>query len=340
MKRTFLQLCQTYDPKKHHIAGWFLSEKLDGQRCFWDGGISRGIPCREVPYANTVKDRRLVEEQIATGLWSRMAKVIHAPDWWLDQLPPIPLDGELWCGRKQNQKMASIVRSHGKTGWESVEYKILDSPPLETIFTDGEIEIRFGNEKYFLQFRNVMDWIKSRGSIETVKPDTPYLFVHRMLVERFSKLPGLVCLHAQEQISDPRILGERADEIDKLGGEGIVLRSHIYPWEACRSHACLKLKPEQDAEAVVEGYVWGKGKLQGMMGAMMVRYGAVRFELSGFTDAQRRMTGDDEGPGKPVSSCFENPMFPRGSVVTFKYRELSDTGVPKEARFLRLRESE
>ena len=47
MNREFVQLAQVYDPKKHGIAGWFVSEKLDGMRCLWDGGITRGLPVVE-----------------------------------------------------------------------------------------------------------------------------------------------------------------------------------------------------------------------------------------------------------------------------------------------------
>ncbi len=34
--REFLQLAHTFDPAKHKVAGWMLSEKLDGTPCFWD----------------------------------------------------------------------------------------------------------------------------------------------------------------------------------------------------------------------------------------------------------------------------------------------------------------
>lgn len=51
-KRNFLMLAHTFKPGKHFPGGMFLSEKLDGIRCYWDGGISRGIPKANVPYAN------------------------------------------------------------------------------------------------------------------------------------------------------------------------------------------------------------------------------------------------------------------------------------------------
>ncbi len=351
MKRTFLQLAQVYIAEKHSVGNWYVSEKLDGQRAFWDGGISRGLACRDVPYANTVKDSRLIDEPIATGLWSRMAKPIHAPNWWLDQLPPIPLDGELFLGRQQNQEMASIVRSHSKgIGWEAIQYRVLDSPPLETIFADGEIEIRFGNEKYYLFFKGIMDWVKKRGPIKTMKMTASYYVVYDWLAKQEWK--GTISLHEQEQLPPQedkmRVrLQDHLDLIKELGGEGVVLRSNSYPWVAERTKNCLKVKPDQDDEAIVVGYVWGReGKLIGMMGAMVLDYQGQRLELSGFTDKEREMTpifgqaNPEEGllyPGQPISTGWTNSQFPIGSTITFRYRELSKTGIPKEARYYRKR---
>ena len=56
VRREFLHLAQTYKPNKppragYDFSGYFLSEKLDGQRCFWDGGITRGMRTVDVPWA-------------------------------------------------------------------------------------------------------------------------------------------------------------------------------------------------------------------------------------------------------------------------------------------------
>jgi ATP-dependent DNA ligase len=39
-KREFLMLAHKHEGQ--NILGWLYSEKLDGMRCFWDGGITRG----------------------------------------------------------------------------------------------------------------------------------------------------------------------------------------------------------------------------------------------------------------------------------------------------------
>ena len=86
-KREFLMLAHTHNPTKEDIGGWFYSEKLDGMRAFWDGGVSSGLPKAQVPWANTDKDERLTKEEIATGLWSRYGNVIHAPENCTQELP-------------------------------------------------------------------------------------------------------------------------------------------------------------------------------------------------------------------------------------------------------------
>ena len=63
-------------------SGWWLSEKLDGVRAYWDG----------------------------SQFLSRLGNLFHAPEWFVAGLPNTPLDGELWLGRKKFQRAVSIVR--------------------------------------------------------------------------------------------------------------------------------------------------------------------------------------------------------------------------------------
>ncbi len=106
----------------------------------------------------------------------------------------------------------------------------------------------------------------------------------------------------------------------------------------------LKVKPFLDTEGTVVGYVWGRGKYFGLMGAIILEYNGKRLELSGFTDNEREMwmlsggnRDEKHNEGGEVSEMYTNSKFPRGSRITFTYRELSADGIPKEARFLRAR---
>ena len=83
------------------LSGWWLSEKLDGVRAYWDG-------------------RRFL---------SRLGNVYHAPSWFTKNLPATPLDGELWVDRKQFQKTVSIVRRQDQSDqWKEVSYLVFDAP--------------------------------------------------------------------------------------------------------------------------------------------------------------------------------------------------------------------
>jgi DNA ligase-1 len=88
-------------------TGWWLSEKLDGVRAFWDGKQFR----------------------------SRLGNAFHAPDWFIAGLPDTPLDGELWLGRKMFQRAVSIVRRQDKGDhWKEIRYVVFDAPELEKGF--------------------------------------------------------------------------------------------------------------------------------------------------------------------------------------------------------------
>lgn len=85
----------------HDPTGWWMSEKLDGIRAYWDG----------------------------EGFISRLGNRFVAPDWFVADLPADTLDGELWVGRKMFQKTTSIVRSGaGSLAWKEVSFVVFDAP--------------------------------------------------------------------------------------------------------------------------------------------------------------------------------------------------------------------
>ena len=92
-------------------------------------------------------------------------------------------------------------------------------------------------------------------------------------------------------------------------------------WQPGRSDALLKLTPFLDAEARVVAHLPGQGKHHGVLGALEVESAdGRRFRLgTGFTDAER----------------LDPP--PVGSLVTYRYRELTENGMPRFPVFLRVR---
>lgn len=347
-KREFVQLAHTLDINKTIVAAKYISEKLDGQRFFWDGGVSRGVPVEQVPWANIEKSNLV---PLATGLWSRYGKVINAPNSFLDNFPPFPLEGELWTGYNEFQKVSSIVRSNVNVkDWADVKVLVFDSPPPDVILADGVID----NTNYHKVFRGCFDFYIKRGGecplLSTVQFSSRYKWLKMHLLE-----VGPIRLHTQEQLphsTKPAIarIHEFLDQVLEKGGEGVMVKATNDLWLPQRCHSVLKFKPFSDGEGVVVGYTSGRetdkgSKLLGLMGALILKINAGTFKISGFKDSEREMVFVDSGesakdylstiPDQVVPSHIHNPKFPIGSTVTYLYRELTDANIPKEARYLR-----
>jgi DNA ligase-1 len=125
----------------------------------------------------------------------------------------------------------------------------------------------------------------------------------------------------QFRVADPATLDARIKAVVATGGEGLMLHHRDAHYGAGRSDWLLKYKPYEDAEARVVGHTVGTGKYTGMLGALVVeRADGLRFRLgSGFTDAQRA-----------------DPP-PLGAWVTYRHNGLTSNGVPRFARFVRIR---
>ena len=133
--------------------------------------------------------------------------------------------------------------------------------------------------------------------------------------------PPYVTAHAHEACKSLDALRSELDRVDALGGEGLMLRQPGSAYEVGRSPTLLKVKRFHDAEAKVVGHQPGAGRHKGRLGALLVEMaGGIQFAVgTGFSDAER---------GAP-------PQV--GSVVTFRYQELSDGGVPRFPSFVRVR---
>ena len=89
------------------ISNWYMSEKLDGIRAYWDG----------------------------KELFSKNKNKIFAPSWFTKDFPPFPLDGELWTKRGDFENIQSIVLSQQESqNWESVTYNIFEVPNVNGDF--------------------------------------------------------------------------------------------------------------------------------------------------------------------------------------------------------------
>lgn len=121
---------------EHDPTGWWMSEKLDGIRAYWDGET----------------------------FTSRLGNRFFAPDWFVEDLPADTLDGELWVGRKMFQKATSIVRS-GAAGqeWKTVSFVIFDAPNAKGGFEDRMAHARKVIERAQTPYARVLENIECTG---------------------------------------------------------------------------------------------------------------------------------------------------------------------------------
>ncbi len=236
---------------------YLVSEKFDGVRAVWDGKVLR----------------------------FRSGNVVNAPKWFLERLPDIALDGELWIARGQFERLSGIVRKSEPVDaeWREVKYLVFELPGAPDTFEARAARIR--------AIAEAAAWPQLRA------------------VEQF-------------RVADRKALKKKLDEVVKGGGEGLMLHRADAPYITGRSDALYKLKPLEDTEATVVGIIPGKGRHAGRMGALRVRMPDGReFNIgTGFTDEQRA-----------------NPPA-IGTEITYTYRGLTNSGLPRFASFLRVRE--
>ena len=84
-----------------NVTSWYMSEKLDGVRAYWNG----------------------------EKLISRNGKVFKAPKFFTKDFPKIELDGELWSKREDFSHVSSIVNKKlPHNGWQDLTYNIFEVP--------------------------------------------------------------------------------------------------------------------------------------------------------------------------------------------------------------------
>jgi DNA ligase-1 len=167
------------------VKGWFMSEKLDGIRAFWDG---KG------------------------NFWSKNGKIINVPESF-KQLPPYPLDGELWCGYEDNgtllaflKQCCDVVRKKTWSAvqeWEKIKFCVFDAPNVEAPY------------------------------------DKRHLFLENNLTQYFNSKISLVPIQKCKGKED---LQNHLDQIVKKGGEGIMIYNPVSHYHAGRCKNVLKVK--------------------------------------------------------------------------------------------------
>lgn len=244
------------------IDDYWVSEKFDGVRGYWDGQT----------------------------LWTRGGERVAAPTWFTAAWPQVAMDGELWAGRGQFAKAVSTVRQQtpDDDAWRAMRFMVFDLPTHSGPFSE-RIPALNGLISQIDQH-----WVQSVPQFKVASHQALEALLHKTV---------------------------------KNGGEGLMLHRGASLYKGQRSDDLLKLKIHEDAEARVVAHIPGKGKYLGKLGALLVEMPALegrsaqRFKLgTGFSDAQRK---------NPVAI---------GTQVTYRFRGLNDSGIPRFASFMRVRE--
>jgi len=260
-------------------------------------GFARDVPKPDLMLANVYHqgldlNNYWVSEKYdgVRALWdgkrfiSRGGNIYHAPSWFIEDFPQQRLDGELWIARQTFELLVSTVRDKtpDHKAWRKVKFMVFDMPDIAESF------------------------------------DERILILTKLLTQL--DIPWLQAVE-QIKLKNHKELMEHLNSLTNLGAEGLMLHKGSSLYRAKRSGDLLKVKPYEDAEAVVINHIAGKGKYKDMLGALRVELedGAIFKIGSGFSDDERR-----------------NP--PKiGAVITFQFQGRTKNGIPRFATFLRER---
>jgi DNA ligase-1 len=217
-------------------------------------------------------------------LLSKNGLPFNPPEAFTKNFPDFAVEGELWGGRNTFERTSGIVMRHeAHDGWLGLKFGIFDVP-----------EAGGG----FLQRLNMaIQWFEKHPS--------EYAFVI-----------------IQKTVTGKDHLREELLRVEKLGGEGLIVRNPDSLYTIGRSVEILKVKSYYDMEATVIEHIEGTGRNYGRMGSILVELkDRTQFKIgTGFSDEERN-----------------NPP-PIGAIITFRYYGFYKSGIPKFPSYLRTRQ--
>ena len=200
------------------------------------------------------------------------------------------------------------------------KYFTKDYPPFEI---DGELWSKRGD------FEFISSVVRDKVPGDGWKKIKHYIFevpnAKGGLLSRLKMLENIksnsIKMIPQIKIKSKNHLHSFLKDIEKKGGEGVVVRDGDAPYIAKRTSKALKVKTFHDMECRVVGYTQGKGKFSGMIGALKCQLeDGTLFKIGSGLSNEERM----------------NPPK-KGTLVTFKYKEFTKYGKPRFPVYLRER---
>ena len=232
------------------------------------------------------------------NLLSRQGKRLNAPQSFTKNFPKFALDGELYAKELK---------------FEEIQASVMDKLPDEKA------------------------WSRLKFHIFDVPEASGGLLTRLEILAKFLKNEpnqNLIIIKQIKMRDNAQFL-KFAEEIIAKGGEGAVVREPNAPYERKRSKNALKFKKFKDAECEVIAVNKGSGKYANLAGSL--------------TCKALGSKGDKEKAGEPKEGTIfkigsglsdKNRQDPPkiGSIITYKFQNLTTNGKPRFPIFLRVRE--
>lgn len=308
---------------------WYVSRKYNGLGAIWDGGITRGLKADLFPFYKRGADK---EVPICSGLWTigrdGGCKVVHAPNFWIDDLPKgVPCQGELWCG-DDLQYVSSTCRRiepmHDR--WYAIKFIIYNIKPYS--LWEGVSAYHSPKNLYIEDTHFEGRWQQFCREYSTPG--------------KYWETPLMAYIDANEIQGTEQRIESWTNYCEENGWEGLMFQALNSKYECKRSYTLLKYKPDYETEATIEEHIEGKtGKNVGKVGCigasltwddkiLSIPGGKaehigkrVTFSVSGLTDGEREWSDIETN-------------YPIGDDICFTFKGVSIYGVPQSCNINRL----
>ena len=232
------------------------------------------------------------------NLLSRQGKKLNAPLSFTKNFPKFALDGELYAKELK---------------FEEIQASVMDKLPDEKAWS----RLKF----------HVFDVPEASGGLLTRL---------EILAKFLKNKPNqnLIIIKQIKMRNNAQFL-KFAESIIAKGGEGAVVREPNAPYERKRSKNALKFKKFKDAECEVIAVNKGSGKYANFAGSLTCK-------ALGSKDDKEKAGEPKEGTIFKIGSGLsdKNRQDPPkiGSIITYKFQNLTSNGKPRFPIFLRIRE--
>jgi len=233
-------------------------------------------------------------------------------------LKDLTLDGELWAGR-DNFQLMGVVRKKIPIPeeWSNIQYQVYDITNSEGGFVD-RLKLLKKITNFTIKAWSILVKREEINLPDNKPNECPLIFAEQMKITSEKKMEVFY-----------------QDIIDN-GGEGIMMKHPESLYSDGRSSYMLKYKPDFDREAIIIDYRMGEGKYTGLLGSFICKP-LINHDTYMSIDPDDNHIFTLSGMDDKIRNDFKK-THPEGTLITFKCSGFTDKGVPRFARYQRIRD--